>query len=174
MLTAHSDQGPLFTSGSPKSLLFPHSCTVHGSFQEQRERLTHTHAHMHVHTHAHTYTHGILATVLPSLSGNRKGCRLLVQNTQNTGTAATFCQKRASLGRRVSEAVRVGTVRACSGTAPGTTTRARLLFASSGTCLTASRGKVVFKKTERKEKRHNHRQMKEDTSTEVRPPPPRA
>lgn len=132
-----------------------------------RERCSHTHTRTHActHTRTHVHTHGILATVLPSFSGNRKGCRLLVQNTQNTGSAATFCQKRASLGCRVGEAVRVGTVRACSGTAPGMTTRARLLFASSGTCRTAFRGKVVFKKTERKEKRHNHRHMKEETST---------
>lgn len=83
------------TCGSPKNLLFAHSFTVHGSFRERGEMLTHAHTctHMREHTHAHTCTHGFLATVLPSLSGNRKCCHSVGPERSKNRKCCNFLPK---------------------------------------------------------------------------------
>lgn len=52
-LTSPSTQ----TCGSPKNLLFAHSFTVHGSFRERGEMLTHAHTCTHTRTHTRAHVH---------------------------------------------------------------------------------------------------------------------
>lgn len=124
------NRGPVFVAGSPESLPLLQKFTVHGSFEERREMLTHTPTRTHMHTHVCTmHSRTRTRTHMHSIAGHgvafpRRTQKVPVvgpEPSRNTGRAATFRHKRASLPGGSGEAVTErGPRRACSGVAPGT------------------------------------------------------